>query len=118
MSADLAPNPDLANGGAVELGRLLESWAEQGFRELSNGELEELSGHARGKLRGLLHAGWTLGWVRPVCAPGTSRIVGWEVDPGFARLAELFRKALDRRLQQLRADMDDFTRGSSPFVQS
>jgi hypothetical protein len=119
MSDDAWASPDLrlANTAVLEFGQLVEAWGEHGWRRLTVPELAEISSLSRGKLRGLLHGGWALGWLRPVRAQHSSRIDAWEVDPRFARHAEGYRRHLALRLDELRADFRDFDLGllDEPF---
>lgn len=107
---DAAPDERIVNGGVVEFGRLMTAWGDRNFAPLNMGELEQVSGLGRGKLRGLLHAGWSVGWVRPLRGVD-GRIRAWGIDPAFCGLAEAYRRQLEERAQAMQRDLHEFTNG-------
>ncbi len=102
LHRDLRPDDRLVVESVTNLGRLIDAFAARDFAEFTPGQLEAFTGLSKGKLRGLLHSGWLLGWLTPVQDdPITKTIDRWALDPRFAHYAERYRRMLVQRAQEL-----------------
>ena len=80
----------------------IEAMARGGFAEFTVGQLADATGLSKGKLRGVLHTGADLGWIRPVKDdPRDSRVARWTIAEGVLLLLEAYRLSLAEHVAAL-----------------
>lgn len=112
LNPDLKPDDRLIVDVAANLGKLVEAFIARDFRELTTSQIQAATGLKPGQVRGLLHTGWSLGWVRPVQDdPNTRAIDRWALGDRLPQVAEAYRRSLVRRAQELDDQFQRFVGG-------
>jgi len=109
--SDLKPDRRLIVGPAANFATLMKLLAKQPFQEFTLAGLVDETGMSTKQVRGLLHAGWSVSWIRPVLDHTGTKAERWQLDPAFAHWSDRYRESIAQRAQLFRADFDRFLQG-------